>query len=286
MMELARPFLDYEFMQRALLAAVLLSCSASPIGAFLVLRRMSLVGDTMSHAILPGVAFAYMIWGLSTVWMSVGGVISALFIAFIAGYISRRIKLYEDASFASFYLISIALGTTLVSLYGNNVDLLGMLFGTLLGISDYSLYLILAVAIFTLGAVAIFYRGLVIESFDPDFLKLMRAPSHFLHALFLTILVLNLIAAFHALGSLLAVGLLILPAIIAKLWCKTLPKIMLLSCALSLCASFAGLILSFHFNFPAGPAIILVLAAFYITSLLIRLAGDDLKNRRLAIIQS
>ena len=285
-MLLISPFLDYDFMQRALLAVILLSISASPVGALLLLRRMSLVGDTMSHAILPGVAIAYMIWGISIGFMSIAGMMSALLVALVAGYVARRTKLYEDVSFASFYLISIAFGVTLISVYGNNVDLIGLLFGSLLGISDTGLFLITFATAFTLTIFTLFYRGIVIESFDADFLRLMRAPAGMLHSLFLCCLVVNLIAAFQVLGSLLAVGLLILPAVIARMWFKSLPRLIGGAAAIGIASSYLGLLASFYLNVPAGPAIILLLAGFYLFSVVYSLAWANSGNKKAAFIRS
>jgi zinc/manganese transport system permease protein len=260
-------FSDYGFMRRALVACILLSLSAAPIGSFLVLRRMSLIGDTMAHAIMPGVAIAYIMFGLSSTYMSIGGFISGILIALLAGAAAKRTKLFEDATFASFYLISIALGACLISMYGSNTDLLGVLFGTLLGIPDNSLYLIAAISGLTLLTLAIIYRPLVAESFDPNFIKLAAGRGSIYYLIYLVLLVLNLIAAYQALGTLLAVGLLILPPIIAKLWCKRLLDMMLTSAGVSILTCTAGLICSYHYNLPAGPTIILLLGGIYIISL-------------------
>ena len=129
------PFVDYGFMLRALTGCLALSLGACPLGVLLVLRRMSLVGDAMSHAILPGAAIGFMVAGFSLVAMTVGGLVSGLAVALLAGVVSRFTALREDASFAAFYLASLGLGVLIVSLYGSNIDLLNVLFGTVLGLS-------------------------------------------------------------------------------------------------------------------------------------------------------
>ncbi|MFY1973856.1 metal ABC transporter permease, partial [Achromobacter dolens] len=136
------PFIDYGFMRRALAGACSLSLGAAPLGVFLVLRRMSLMGDAMSHAILPGVAAGFLLSGLSLWAMMLGGIATGLVVALLAGLVARLTPLREDASFAAFYLISLGLGVLLVSLRGSNMDLLHVLFGTVLGLDDASLLLV------------------------------------------------------------------------------------------------------------------------------------------------
>ena len=149
-----QPLFEFGFMRRALVACLALSVSAGPIGVFLVLRRMSLMGDAMSHAILPGAAIGFLLAGLSLWAMSVGGLVAALAVALLAGGMSRLTPLREDAAMAGFYLISLALGVLLVSLKGSNVDLLHILFGTLLAVSDDALLLIAATATLTVVVLA------------------------------------------------------------------------------------------------------------------------------------
>src|ERR687898_1969348 len=126
---LIAPFVEFAFMRRALVGAIALSLGAGPIGVFLMLRRMSLVGDAMAHAILPGAALGYLVAGLSLPAMTFGGILAGSLVAISAGLVARFTALKEDASLAAFYLISLALGVTLVSLKGSNVDLLHVLFG-------------------------------------------------------------------------------------------------------------------------------------------------------------
>ncbi|TAM04154.1 MAG: metal ABC transporter permease, partial [Pusillimonas sp.] len=130
------PFVAFDFMRRALAGSLALSFAAGPLGVFLVLRRMSLMGDAMAHAILPGVAVGFLTAGLSLSAMTVGGMITGLVVALLAGLVARLTPLREDASFAAFYLISLGLGVLLVSLRGSNMDLIHVLFGTVLGLDD------------------------------------------------------------------------------------------------------------------------------------------------------
>ncbi|TAG18913.1 MAG: metal ABC transporter permease, partial [Rhodobacterales bacterium] len=132
---LVDPFTDFVFMQRALLGCLAISLGATPVGVFLMLRRMSLTGDAMAHAILPGAAVGYLVAGLNLGAMTIGGVVAGLIVAVLTGAVARFTTLREDASLAAFYLISLALGVLLVSLKGSNVDLMHVLFGTVLALT-------------------------------------------------------------------------------------------------------------------------------------------------------
>ena len=206
------PFVEFAFMRRALVGAIALSLGAGPIGVFLMLRRMSLVGDAMAHAILPGAALGYLIAGLSLGFMTAGGLIAGFVVALLAGLVTRITVLKEDAALASFYLISLAGGVVLVSLRGSNVDLLHVLFGSVLALDDPTLLLLAATATISLAALAVLYRPLVLECVDPLFLRTVSQSGSATHLGFLALVVLNLVAGFHALGTLLSVGLMMLPS--------------------------------------------------------------------------
>jgi zinc/manganese transport system permease protein len=231
-MSLWEPFVEFPFMRRALVATLALSLGCAPIGCVLVLRRMSLVGDAMAHAVLPGAAAGFLLAGLSLPAMSLGGFVAALAVALAAGFVTRATPQREDASFAAFYLIALALGVLLVSLRGSQIDLMHMLFGSVLAVDDAALWQIAAVASLTLWALALMYRPLVLESFDPGFLRSMGGPGARVHMLLLVLLVANLVSAFQALGTLMAVGLMMLPAAAARFWVAGLPAMAALSVAI------------------------------------------------------
>src|SRR5499426_914047 len=165
------PFSEFEFMRRALAGALALALGAGPIGVFLMLRRMSLVGDAMAHAILPGAAVGFLLSGLSLFAMTAGGLIAGFVVALLAGLIARTTELKEDASLAAFFLISLAVGVTIVSVKGTNIDLLHFLFGSVLALDNETLTLIAAISTITLVVLALIYRPLVIECVDPGFLR-------------------------------------------------------------------------------------------------------------------
>ena len=263
---LIQPFIEFGFMRRALAACLALSLGCGPAGTLLVLRRMSLVGDALSHAVLPGAAIGFMIAGLSLVVMSFGGFIAGLVVAGLSGLVARVTPQREDASFAAFYLISLALGVLIVSTHGSNVDLMHVLFGTILAVDDTSLLLIVSIATLTLFILAVIGRGLIVECFDPGFLRAVGGPGATVHFVFLVLIVMNLVAGFHALGTLMAVGLMMLPAAAARFWAGEVATLTATSSAIAFASAYTGLLLSYHVNLPSGPAIILVAGGVYIVS--------------------
>ncbi|HFC8517288.1 metal ABC transporter permease [Neisseria weaveri] len=261
------PFAEFDFMRYALASIVSLALSAAPVGVFLVMRRMSLVGDALSHAVLPGAAIGYMFAGLSLPAMSVGGFIAGMLMALLAGLVSRLTGLKEDANFAAFYLSSLAIGVVLVSTGGSSVDLLHLLFGSVLAVDLPALQLIAAVSSLTLLALAVIYRPLVLESIDPLFLKAVKGKGGFWHVLFLVLVVMNLVAGFQTLGTLMSVGLMMLPAITARLWTRSMGSLILTALLLALVCGTGGLLFSYHIEIPSGPAIILWCGTAYLISI-------------------
>lgn len=265
---LAEPFVEFAFMRRALAACLALALGCGPVGVLLVLRRMSLMGDAMSHAVLPGAALGFLISGLSLWAMSLGGFIAGVLVALLAGATSRATNQREDSSFAAFYLMALASGVLLVSLRGGNVDLMHVLFGTILAVDDAGLLLVASISSASLLIIAVLYRPLIVECFDPGFLRAVAGGGSFYHIVFLVLVVLNLVAGFQALGTLMAVGLMMLPAAAARFWASEVWSLALVSIAIAFVSGFAGLIISYHFNLPSGPAIILTAGGFYAASIL------------------
>ena len=260
------PFAEFGFMRRALVGCLALALGCGPIGTILVIRRMSLMGDALSHAVLPGAALGFILAGLSLPAMSLGGVVAGLVVALLSGIVTRLTPLREDASFAAFYLVSLALGVLLVSIHGSNVDLLHLLFGSILAVDDAALILIGGIATASLLLLAVIYRPLVVECFDPGFLRAVGGRGGLVHTLFLALVVLNLVAGFQALGTLMAVGLMMLPAAAARFWVRELWSLSAVSSALALGSGFLGLLLSYHLDLPSGPAIVLVAGLGYLAS--------------------
>jgi len=192
---LIAPFTEFEFMRRALAAVIALALGAAPIGVFLMLRRMSLVGDAMAHAILPGAALGFLVSGLNLFAMTAGGLVAGIVVALAAGLVARATELKEDASLATFYLVSLALGVMIISLKGTNLDLLHVLFGNVLALDDQALVLIAAITSLTLVVLALIYRPLVLECVDPGFLRSVSRAGGPAHIAFLALVVMTGVGA-------------------------------------------------------------------------------------------
>ncbi|MGB3273261.1 MAG: metal ABC transporter permease [Xanthobacteraceae bacterium] len=277
---LIAPFLEFAFMRRALAGVIALALGGAPIGVFLLLRRMSLVGDAMAHAILPGAAIGFLISGLSLFAMTFGGLIAGFAVALASGLVARGTATKEDASLAAFYLISLALGVAIVSMRGTNVDLLHVLFGNILALDDATLMVIALNTTITLVALAVIYRPLVVECVDPVFLRTVSRSGGPAHLAFLALVVINLVSGFHALGTLLAVGLLVLPAGIAQFWSRDLTRVIAIATGIAMIAGYGGLVLSFHADIPSGPAVILIAGAIYAASVLFGPVGGLARRLR------
>ena len=273
---LIQPFADFGFMRRALLGCVAISLGATPVGVFLMLRRMSLTGDAMAHAILPGAAVGFLVSGLSLGAMTIGGLIAGMLVALLSGFVTRVTALREDASLAAFYLISLALGVSIVSTRGSNVDLIHVLFGTVLALDNAALILLCSITSVSLLSMAILFRPLVLECADPQFLRSVSGLSALTHFTFLALVVMNLVGGFQALGTLMAVGIMILPAAAARFWASSIGGLILVAVFVAVLSSLSGLLLSYHFSLPSGPAIILVAGLIYAVSLFIGPVGSVL----------
>ena len=261
------PFAEFGFLRRALVGCLALSLAAPPLGVFLMLRRMSLTADVLAHGILPGIAAGFLVAGLSVTAMSVGGLVAGLVVALGAGALSRATGGREDAALAALYLVALALGVTLISTRAGSVELSHLLFGSVLGVDDPALFMMAGVSSLTLLALAFAWRPLVLECFDPSFAAAAGARGGLWHMLFLALVVLNVLAAFQALGTLMAVGLMMLPAVAARHWARSVGGMAYASVAIALFSSATGLLLSYHLDLPSGPAIVLVAGGAWVVSL-------------------
>jgi zinc/manganese transport system permease protein len=265
---LIAPFAEFDFMRRALVGSIALSLGAGPIGVFMMLRRMSLFGDAMAHAILPGAAIGFLVSGLSLGAMTIGGLAAGILVVLLAGLVTRNTALKEDASLAAFYLISLALGVTIVSLKGSNIDLLHVLFGSILALDDMALILLAGITTCTLLVLAVLYRPLVLECVDPGYLQSVSRAGGPTHLIFLVLVVMTLVGGFSALGTLLAVGIMMLPAAAARFWASELDGMIVAATVTAILSSLIGLIVSYHSGLPTGPVIILATGCLYAISLM------------------
>ena len=270
MFDLITEMFNYAFMRRAFVVTTILSASVAPVGAFLVLRRLSLAGEAMAHAITPGVVIGFVTAGLSVMSLLFGGLIAGLGVAVLTAYLARNTILRSDASLASLYLIALAIGIFILSAAGSAVPLKSFLFGSILGVDDASMILVGGVATVTLVTFALILRPLIMSTCDPVFFESQVKRPWIVDQGFMFLIVLNLLAAFKTLGTLMAVGLMILPATAARYWSGTITAQLGLGFIFSLLSCWLGLTLSYVLpETPSGPAIVLVAGAIFILSALI-----------------
>jgi len=263
------PFVEFAFMRRALLGGVVLALSAAPLGVLLILRRLSLIGDAIAHGILPGAAGAFWLFGLSLPALTLGGLLAGLGMAGLAAWITRRTGLREDASLAALYPIALASGVLLLGLAGRQLDLLHLLFGSALAVDPATLNGMLGISLGSLLGLALIYRWLVLDSLDPLFLRSVSRIGPLCHGLFLALVVLNLVIGFQAIGALMVVGLMMLPAAAARFWSRRLPCLLLLAALTGALCVWLGLLLSYYANLPSGPCIVLLAGLAYALSVLL-----------------
>lgn len=264
---LGEPFAaDHLFMWRAALMCVLLGVSASLLGCVLVVRRLALMGDALAHALLPGIGVAWLLFGTSVVALVVGGLVAGLLTALGSALISRLTRLKEDAAFAALFTTLFAGGVVLVSRAGTPIDLLHFLFGNVLGLGDADLHLAFATSAATVLGFAAFYRAILLECFDPGYHRASGGWSATTHVGLLVLTVLNLVAALHALGSVLALGLFMLPAVTANLWCDRWGRMLLFAALYAVGGSLLGLYVSYQAHFASGPCMVAVLGIGFLVS--------------------
>jgi zinc/manganese transport system permease protein len=263
---LVAPFSEYAFMRSALVACMALAVASGPLGTLLLLRRMGLVCDVLSHAVMPGAAIGFALAGSALAVLSVGGLLTGIAVVLLMIIGTRFGAQREDASLAAFYFASIGVGVLIVSLRGTNLDLMHVLLGTVLAIDVPALVLIVAIASVVVVVLALIFRPLAIQSFDPAFLRTMGGSDSTYRAIFLVLVVLDLVAGFQAFGTLLAGVPLLLPAAAARCWAQRIGPLVGLSIGFGIVAGYAGLLVSYHLNVPSGPAIACAAALVYAVS--------------------
>jgi zinc/manganese transport system permease protein len=266
---LVAPFSEYAFMRSALVACMALAVASGPLGTLLLLRRMGLVADVLSHAVMPGAAIGFALAGSALAILSTGGLFTGIAVVLFMVLGTRFGSQREDASLAAFYFASIGVGVLIVSLRGTNLDLMHVLLGTVLAIDVPALVLIVAIASVVVAALALIFRPIAIQSFDPAFLRTMGGSDGAYRAIFLVLVVLDLVAGFQAFGTLLAGVPLLLPAAAARCWAQRISPLVGLSIGFGMAAGYAGLLVSYHLNVPSGPAIACAAALIYAVSALV-----------------
>src|ERR1700758_2452588 len=277
------PFESFGFMRTALVACFALALANGPVGTLLLLRRMSLESDVLSHAVMPGAALGFLYAGYSLAALSLGGFLTGALVAGSAGLVARFRPKRPEVSLAAFYLVSLALGVIIVSARGSNVDLMHVLFGTVLAVDMRNLLFIATISSVALLALAAIYRPLAVDSFDPAFLRVIGVSGGAYRGAFLLIVILNLVASFQAFGTLLAIGPMLLPAAAALCWTQRIWTTIALGVAIGIAADYAGLLISYYANLPSGPAIVLAGGAIYGLSMIGTAARGPIGKRLKAV---
>lgn len=258
--------LTYDFMVRGMLAGILVGITCAVIGCYIVLRSMAFLGDALAHAILPGVAIAYLLGGN----LLLGALIAALIVAMGIGAISRKGNLKEDTAIGITFAAALALGVALISTIRTYaVDLSHILFGNILGVSSSDLMLILVLSMLVLAVIILLYRPLLVVSFDPILAKTLRMPIEALRFILLLLLAVTVVISMQTVGIGLVAAMLVTPAAAAYLFTRRLPSMMIAAAGIGIISNILGFYFSFYMNIASGAAIVLVSTAIFLLAFLL-----------------
>lgn len=257
--------LSYGFMQRGLLASVMVGVVCAVIGSYVVLRGMAFLGDALAHAILPGVALAYLLGGNLTL----GALVAAIVVALLIGLFSRQGAVREDTAIGILFAAALSLGVAMISSVRTfAVDLSHILFGNVLGVSASDLWLVGGLGAVVIMAVIVFYKPLLVISFDPVLAATLRWPAELFRNLLLVLLALTIVVSLQTVGVGLVAAMLVTPAATANLLAKRLPVMMALAALFGALSAVIGLYLSYYANIASGAAVVLVCTGFFLATML------------------
>ena len=267
--------LTYAFMERGLLAAVMVGVLCSVIGCYVVLRSMAFLGDAMAHAILPGIAIAYLLQGNLTI----GALVAAVVVALGIGAFSQRGTIKEDTAISIMFTAALALGIALISsIRTYAVDLSHILFGNVLGVSPSDLWLTAILGVIILVITLICYKPFLVITFDPLLASTLRLPVQFLRNLLLVLLAMTIVTSMQTVGVGLVAAMLVTPGATAFLLTKRLPAMMGLAALLGALASLVGLYISYYLNIASGSTIVLTATLFFLLAYLFSPRKGIFKN--------
>ena len=250
----------YAYLQQALIAAILVGIICGVIGCFIILRGMALMGDAISHAVLPGVVIAYMLGASFFIGATITGVLTALAI----GYVSQNSRIKDDSAIGIMFTAAFALGIVLITgLRGTGVDLWHILFGNVLAVSRSDLYVTLGIGSFVLLMIVVFYRPLLLSTFDPIMAKATGIPVRVIHYLLMLLLSLVTVASLKTVGIVLVVAMLITPGATAYLLTDRLPVMLSLSALFGVLSAVIGMYYSVIYDVASGASIVLVASFFF-----------------------
>ena len=257
--------LNFHFLQNALITALVIGIVGGAVGCFIILRGMSLMGDAISHAVLPGVAISFIL-GIN---FFIGAIIFGLLASTMITYIKSNSIIKSDTAIGITFSSFLALGIILIGVANSSTDLFHILFGNILAVQDMDMWITIIVSLLVLATITIFFRPLLLTSFDPILAKSMGVKVTFYHYLLMVILTLVSVTAMQSVGTILIVALLITPAATAYLYVHSLKTMILLSSGLGALASVLGLFIGYSFNIAAGSSIVLTSALLFLISFFI-----------------
>ncbi|HCZ9762839.1 TPA: metal ABC transporter permease [Staphylococcus aureus] len=263
MLEFVEHLFTYQFLNRALITSIIVGIVCGTVGSLIVLRGLSLMGDAMSHAVLPGVALSFL-FGIP---MFIGALITGMIASIFIGYITSSSKTKPDAAIGISFTAFLASGIIIISLINTTTDLYHILFGNLLAITNSAFLTTIVIGSIVLILIIIFYRPLMISTFDPTFSRMSGLNTTLLHYFVMLLLSLVTVASIQTVGIILVVSLLITPASTAFLISKKLYSMMIIASLISVISSIVGLYYSYIYNIPSGATIVLCTFVIYIITL-------------------
>lgn len=266
--------LNFHFLQNALITALVIGIVGGAVGCFIILRGMSLMGDAISHAVLPGVAISFIL-GIN---FFIGAIIFGLLASTMITYIKSNSIIKSDTAIGITFSSFLALGIILIGVANSSTDLFHILFGNILAVQDMDMWITIIVSLIVLATITIFFRPLLLTSFDPILAKSMGVKVSFYHYLLMVILTLVAVTAMQSVGTILIVALLITPAATAYLYAHGLKTMILLSSGLGALASVLGLFIGYSFNIAAGSSIVLTSALLFLISFFIAPKQSGMKK--------
>ena len=265
MIEILFSPLSYTFMQRGMAAAILVGVLCSVVGCYVILRSMAFLGDAVAHAILPGVAIAYLLEGSLTI----GALLAAILVGLGIGFLTRQGNVKEDTAIGILFTAALALGVALISTIRTYaVDLSHILFGNILGVSSSDLWLTIGLSVIVLGTIILLYKPLLVVSFDPVLAATLRLPIGLLNNLLMVLLAFTIVIALQTVGIGLVAAMLVTPPATAYLLTRRIAPMMFLSALIGVFSSVVGLYLSFYFNVASGAAIVLTATFLFVLAFL------------------
>ena len=257
--------INYHFLQNALISALVIGITCGAVGTFIILRSLSLMGDAISHAVLPGVALSFML-GIN---LFIGAIVFGLVASFIISFIKENSVIKGDTAIGITFSSFLALGVILIGMANSSTDLFHILFGNILAVQDSAMWLTLGISGLVLGLLGLFFKGLLLTSFDPVLAKTMGIPVSFYHYLLMGILTLVSVTAMQSVGTILIVSMLVTPAATAYLFAKSLKQMLFLASGIGATSSLLGLFLGYSLNMAVGSSIVLTATLFFLLAFLI-----------------